>query len=482
MANLGQVFTKENIARFMVSFFDLPKQASIMEPCFGTGVFLDALLAYGYKNVTACEIDTDLFKNTKKKYNQFKLVNIDFLKYGASDTYDGVIMNPPYIRQEKIDEMMTYGITKKNIRTDPLFSDLPSTANMYMYFIVKAIDLLKINGQLIVIFPSSWMNAKNGVKFHQMLLASCGLEKQIHIYGDVFERKALVDVVILKLIKGNIHTSSTEEYLEAKNGELIKVSRKEKNVFEEFSYPFSKLATIRRGLTTGFNKMYINPDLQDEDSKYIKPILSSPKDINGYSTINARLDRLFYPGIGSLSRKESIYLDYWKAQIIQNKTPKTLYEKIKKGVSWYKLPECSGYGILFSYFVRNKMRFIMNESDILARDNFYIITPKIDIWVMFALLNNHYTYYQLELKGKKYGAGILKLQRYDMEELQFPNYEMISESDKEELAMQSHKLVETADISIVEKITKLISKYSETDFKSIMNLWATAKSNRLEGK
>ena len=124
----------------------------------------------------------------------------------------------------------------------------------------------------------------------------------------------------------------------------------------------------------------------------------------------------------------------------------------------------------------------MNESDILARDNFYIITPKIDIWVMFALLNNHYTYYQLELKGKKYGAGILKLQRYDMEELQFPNYEMISESDKEELAMQSHKLVETADISIVEKITKLISKYSETDFKSIMNLWATAKSNRLEGK
>ena len=44
MAELGQVFTKGNVAHYMVSLFDLPQYANIMEPCFGTGSFLDALM------------------------------------------------------------------------------------------------------------------------------------------------------------------------------------------------------------------------------------------------------------------------------------------------------------------------------------------------------------------------------------------------------------------------------------------------------
>ena len=65
MADLGQVFTKGNVARYMVSLFDLPKKAAIMDPCFGAGSFLDALIEYEYENVTACEMDTILFENTK---------------------------------------------------------------------------------------------------------------------------------------------------------------------------------------------------------------------------------------------------------------------------------------------------------------------------------------------------------------------------------------------------------------------------------
>ena len=60
MAELGQVFTKGNVAHYMVSLFDLPQYANIMEPCFGTGSFLDALMLHGFINVTACEIDKGL--------------------------------------------------------------------------------------------------------------------------------------------------------------------------------------------------------------------------------------------------------------------------------------------------------------------------------------------------------------------------------------------------------------------------------------
>ena len=83
MADLGQVFTKGNVARYMVSLFDLPKQAAIMDPCFGAGSFLDTLIESEYENVTACEMDTILFENTKEKYQQYKLINGDFLIYNA---------------------------------------------------------------------------------------------------------------------------------------------------------------------------------------------------------------------------------------------------------------------------------------------------------------------------------------------------------------------------------------------------------------
>ena len=137
MADLGQVFTKGNVARYMVSLFDLPKQAAIMDPCYGAGSFLDALLEHEYNNVTACEMDTTLFENTKAKYQQYRLINGDFLKYSGSNAYDGIVMNPPYIRQEKIDELESYGITKETLRSNSIFFGLPSTANMYMYFKYK---------------------------------------------------------------------------------------------------------------------------------------------------------------------------------------------------------------------------------------------------------------------------------------------------------------------------------------------------------
>lgn len=482
MADLGQVFTKGVVARYMVSLFELPKQAAIMDPCYGAGSFLDALLVAEYCNVTACEMDTSLFENTKEKYSQYRLIHDDFLKCDDSDAFDGIIMNPPYIRQEKIDELEPYGITKEALRANPIFAGLPSTANMYMYFIMKAIDLLKNNGQLIVIFPSSWMNARSGVEFQKTMLSKCGVEKQIHIHGDVFEREALVEVVILKLIKGRTDIDTIEEYLESKDGTLRKVSTREVEAFKDFQYPFSKLATIKRGLTTGCNEMYINPEVISEDSRCFKPIISSPKSIDGYTTLNARLDRLFCPVENAVSDEISSYLDFWKNKIIQEQKPKTLYLKVNSTDKWYEIREICGEGILFSYFVRNDMKFVMNETGVLARDNFYVIKPKVDKWIMFALLNNYYTYYQLELRGKKYGAGLLKLQRYDIEGLYFPDYDSISDSDKKQMVALSHKLLESADVSVIDEITKLISKYSSINYEEIIERYATTKLNRLEVK
>ena len=125
------------------------------------------------------------------------------------------------------------------------------------------------------------------------------------------------------------------------------------------------------------------------------------------------------------------------------------------------------------------MKFIMNDSDVLVRDNFYIIRPSINQLVMMALLNNYYTYYQLELCGKKYGAGLLKLQRYDLERLKFPVIEKISKKDISELKKLAQVLIDTGNTCLIDEITNIISKYSSDDFKTIKKKYKEIKMHRL---
>ena len=352
---------------------------------------------------------------------------------------------------------------------------------MYMYFVMKSIDLLKENGQLIVIFPSSWLNALSGKKFKDALLKKGKFERIVYLHGNIFEKAALVDVVIIKVIKTVKLIDPIEEYMEVQDNTLIPKVKKAVDELKVFDYPFDKIATSQRGMTTGCNQMFINPEIGNLISNsYLKSIISSPKSITGFSTKNAKTDRLLACSGTNLPKELVNYLNKWKEKILHAQKPKTIFSKIQDCEEWYTVRPVSSKGIIFSYFVRNDMKFILNDSDLLVRDNFYIIRPSINQLVMMALLNNYYTYYQLELYGKKYGAGLLKLQRYDLERLKFPVIEEISKKDISELKKMVQVLIDTGNTYLIDEITKIISKYSSVDFKTIKKKYKKIKMHRLE--
>lgn len=128
------------------------------------------------------------------------------------------------------------------------------------------------------------------------------------------------------------------------------------------------------------------------------------------------------------------------------------------------------------------MKFILNDSDYIIRDNFYICQPLIDKWLCFALLNNYYTYYQLECMGKKYGAGLLKIQRYDIEKLMFPDTDEFSDDNREYLRKLARRLAETGDRRIIKEITLVISGYASIPYDRIEYIYETTVANRLEEK
>lgn len=482
--DLGQIFTKKCVAEFMVSLFSTPKTAKILDPCFGGGVFMDCLLQNGYENISGYEIDSSLFEFVRSapKFKHLALYQCDFLSASQKVKYDGIIMNPPYIRQEKINYLAPMGITKSRLRRYSIYNELPKTANLYMYFIAKAIELLKFNGELIVIFPSSWLKSSNGLDFQKYMNSKCTIVQHIHLSGEIFEKNALVEVIILKLVKG-IHTYPiVQQSFKVHQGTFQALHYNHTTAALDFIVPFSALANVRRGIMTGYNSMFINPPLFDLQSKqHLKEIVSSPKSIRGYSTENATVDTLFvYNSTLPSTPAIDTYLSHWQNTIRSQQKPKTIYNKIDSNPNWYKLNPIVSSGILFSYFVRNDMKFILNPHNYLARDNFYIITPKISISLLFSLLNSYYTYYQLELSGKRYGAGLLKLQRYDIINLVFPAVEKFSQQDILKLEELASDLATSGNSGIIDEITKTIATYSTIEYGYIKEQYKKAKKARLE--
>lgn len=478
--DLGQIFTNMTVARFMVSLFSVNKTSSVLDPCFGKGAFIDACVERGFKNITGYELDTKLYSLVSNKYSNFILKHEDFLNAPKSIKYDAIIMNPPYIRHEKIDNLSSLGISKKQIRENPIYNALPSSANMYMYFIIKALHLLKQNGEMIVIFPVSWLNTKSGESFRKLINSLSTIDRQIHVCGRAFETNALVDVVILKVIRGRRKKTATVEFATLNNNEITMTPCKiKKNDKVCLSEPFGIYGTVRRGITTGGNSIFINPNIQN-CKNYLVPILSGPKNVKGYGTSGAKLDKLLFIQNEHISSSLSTFLHDWEAEIKRTKKPKTMYEKILSHKKWYKIAPIDSEGILFNYFIREDMKFVRNETNVMARDNFYIIRPHVDVHLFFAMLNSLYTYYQLEYSGKKYGAGLLKIQRYDIENLKFPDVSKFKQADRKELISLAKSMIKTGK-SKVQEITKIISPYTSWNYKKIATAYDELKTNRLKG-
>lgn len=79
------------------------------------------------------------------------------------NSFDVVIGNPPYVRQEAIDNSIKEQYMQKfqNVAT--------STADLYVYFYELSIKLLKENGVLGFITPNKWMERKYGVNLRKYL-------------------------------------------------------------------------------------------------------------------------------------------------------------------------------------------------------------------------------------------------------------------------------------------------------------------------
>jgi adenine-specific DNA-methyltransferase len=187
----GQYFTPELIANFMVELADISLNSKVLEPSCGEGVFLEILQSKGFKNLTAYEIDRELGQNHEfVKYESFVSAKIN-------ENFDLIIGNPPYIRWKNLEDEL-----KQELAKSRLWNSYFNSLCDYLYiFILKSIELLNENGQLIFICPEYWMNTTHSIGLRNYMVENGYFERIYHFNETPIFNNATVSVVIFKYIK-----------------------------------------------------------------------------------------------------------------------------------------------------------------------------------------------------------------------------------------------------------------------------------------
>lgn len=188
----GQYFTPKVVADFMIEMADISQKSKILEPSCGEGIFLELLQQKGFNNLTAYEIDQELAQKFDcVKYESFLSAKID-------SKFDLVIGNPPYIRWKNLEDDL-----KQELSTNPIWNKYFNSLCDYLYiFILKSIELLNDNGQLIFICPEYWMNTTHSISLRNYMVQNGYFEEVYHFNETPIFDKVTVSIVIFKFVKG----------------------------------------------------------------------------------------------------------------------------------------------------------------------------------------------------------------------------------------------------------------------------------------
>lgn len=187
----GQYFTIPLIAEFMTSLICHPKNCSVLEPSCGKGVFLDSLFANGFSNLSAYEIDKDL--DTHFDFVKFK----SFLSVPTSEKYDVVIGNPPYIRWKNLEPEL-----REELQNNTLWKQHFNSLCDYLFiFILKSIEHLNENGELIFICTEYWMNTTHSLSLRNYMCRHGYFSEIYHFKEAPLFEKVTASFIIFRFIK-----------------------------------------------------------------------------------------------------------------------------------------------------------------------------------------------------------------------------------------------------------------------------------------
>jgi type I restriction-modification system DNA methylase subunit len=120
----------------------------------------------------------------------------DFFDVDAGERYDAVVGNPPYVRQEEIDDKAVVRTHLSNEAVDAEY--LSARSDLYAYFLTHATEFLADGGNLGFVTSDRWLDTRYGADLQRFVLDNYEVRAVLTFDRQAFD-DALVDASVLIL-------------------------------------------------------------------------------------------------------------------------------------------------------------------------------------------------------------------------------------------------------------------------------------------
>lgn len=437
---LGQVLTPPDISDYMVDkslkYFDT--NLKILDPACGPATFVNSLQKkHTDFEITQYDIDPQMVSLAKEYCQNCQLknttLNEDYLlspiKYNY---YDLVLMNPPYIRQEKI----PLDLKKKynNVLSQEIKVNIDSRSNLFIYFLIKSYLELKDNGIMCAILFNSISKTNYGVKCLNFLKSKCKILFSENLQTPFKDTIIDAEILIFKKItppptKENQPIEITKNYV-----------------------TLNELLFLKRGSAIPNRKAYIFKDNNANYKDYLIPIFIKQQYISGLVVNNWNY----------------VYNPY-------NETTEWFIDHLHKNKLEFKKFNLVSGMLLFNYYIRNNPRFLWNGNKVAVSDNFYASETRDDFpnEVAWLLLNSDIYTNAIVAASRDMGNGLKKIQLQAYKSVCVPDWRLLSKEKINFLYKLAISLID--ENASVEKVKNKINNLLE----EIFNDTFSSKTNRL---
>lgn len=114
---------------------------------------------------------------------------------------------------------------------------------------------------------------------------------------------------------------------------------------------------------------------------------------------------------------------------------------------WYAVPQINESPILFQYLIDKRGRAFWNIAKVHAINIIHYVTPRMegDVLPLLGYLNSSVSALMVELHGRSYGGGVLKIEAYELKELPVIDPSELNSTNKARISNAFKNLAKSID-------------------------------------
>lgn len=399
--DLGAFYTCPDAAEQMAAWALQRPGMRILEPSFGSGIFLRAARRVAAKrfngdmSIVAAELSPQEYARAKESIDPRKdVLHLgDFLQMPLTQV-DAVIGNPPYVRLRNLPA--SQALAAQDAAAKSLGSPMETSGSLWMPFVLRCMDFLNRGGKMALVLPfeltyvryarplwrklSEHFSSLSIVRVRERLFPDL-LQDVVILYADDFGGSTVsvefqIQETLSDFICGTIRPPSvlSADSLARGNRDFIRahldpcLQQLIDTKLHQLTEPVSKQCTFNIGYVSG-HKAFFHPDNREQESwslpeRSLVDSLVSGRSMKGAGLFTSqlgpdRLGKLFLPVTTRLTKGERAYIQHGEAQGVDSRY------KCRVRSPWYIVPGVRVSDLILSVFA---------ERPILMRNDLEIVT------------------------------------------------------------------------------------------------------------